>query len=452
MWTTPLLLVAMLLAAVAADEDDGVVEEAASPIDSSIENDIAAIAALRREHRDKPSFNGAPHINDHYMRTGELLQPHRAHAYNSKPNVAELQKSSPPRVAFNRQNFGLRDKVTHLVNLTFNIGGKDRGTVLIGLFGESAPALVANFRRLVEEQDASRPRLVGTRCVRYAPQYIYQCGDLGPVAREDLSHDTQYRSDDGVSNDTWAQYLEFASTLHSRASDGVSHLPIYNSSTGLLEVTQSAEWERVRNLKHAIGSVSMVLRDGAAGSHFFISATPTGYEFDGLHAVIGIVLSGFTTMVQTVLMQQVPINRDFLCPRDGSEVTVSKASIRRFPGKGFTLYFEEKFADAEVEVERALASTQDPTERTDIGARKQHVPHEPHRFNAGRMRGWLLPIPDGVRARIYETPLSEAQIRKQRIQAQRDLLDSYTKIFNQKGRKGLRDFSRSQRRGRRSSR
>ena len=239
----------------------------------------------RRHYAKKPS----PFHLHHLRTTGERISELHAHTFNSHPAVAEMQRDAAPNVRFKRKNFGLRQVVTDLVNLTFAVNQKRVGHVLLGLFGETVPRATAAFLRLI-----NNGALVGSRCVRMAPRYAAQCGDLGP--RTDFS----------------------LSQLRSAPVCAVER-------PGTVKVLET----------HAPGTISLVAPEGYSGSHFVLSATSerelNSSRVSNLTS-FGQILSGFA-MFSDFVLQYVPVDADTMAPR-GLAVEIQRAWTRPFPRNG----------------------------------------------------------------------------------------------------------------------
>jgi cyclophilin family peptidyl-prolyl cis-trans isomerase len=358
--------------------------------DQSEERPAAPSAPIAGNQRAKPRVNrgfSAPVHQDLYERTGRRVHAGKAHEHNSHPDVASMQKSAPPRVSFKRKNFGLKYTVTDLVNITFAVGGKRLGSVLLGLFGEHAPRTTRHFLQLVRGANLSSS-LVGSRCVRIAPRYIVQCGDFGPATDTAIAH-----------------------------------------SVSALLTPEGPKVRRAENppkaIKHSSGVVSMLVttrveNDGDddegkkkwVGSHFMMVGTPEHYHFDGTHIPFGQVLSGYLDVVLIGLMQHVPMDPETMAPRKGFEVTITDAWARPF-ARGSTLEFEQRSVSAVHELYSRSMNTQE----TGMDDDEDLLVAAETAFN----KPLLVPLPPHVVTRYYEPPpgTSPEDVRRRREEAKR---------------------------------
>jgi cyclophilin family peptidyl-prolyl cis-trans isomerase len=342
----------------------------------------------------------------HLAATGEHVSRVHAHRWNSIPAVATLQMTAPPLVRFKRRNFGLRRRVTHLANITVHVGGTPAGSLLMGLYGDDAPAATANFIRL-----ATTGALKGSRCVRTAPSYAAQCGDMGPV------------------NDASFRVLRSISSL----GDGA----------GLVDVGGDALAADRKALR--VGTVAMVATGSApgeagfvprqagalrpVGSHFVLVASSEAAAFnaDPRFVAFGHILSGFTSTLLRRMLQHVPTDADARGPREGSAVTFDDAWVRPFPRAAILdALHRDLTAPAEGDDGAGRSGAPGHAGCDDVNLSRLAV----EASDASAAVPWLFDVPAHVTARYYlASPDADPEVqRKARARLMRD------KVDNTKGR------------------
>lgn len=170
---------------------------------------------------------------------------------------AQHKGHAPPLVHSNQYNYGLPNKITHLVNLTIAIEDAPVGVIQIGLYGRTVPKTVENFNGLCSMTKG----------------YGYKNSTIHRVLRSLLIQGGDFERGDGTG--------------------GYSIFP----------TMKRFEAENYQ-IPHMEGCVAMASESKTGlGSQFYLmtGTTESARFLNGKHVVFGQIVDGYTTVIKRIM-------------------------------------------------------------------------------------------------------------------------------------------------------
>ena len=176
-----------------------------------------------------------------------------------KPHVEggrrlESHESGPPTVNHKIFNYGLKYRITHLINMSITVDGRLAGHVVIGLFGRTTPKTAENFRALCTGEYGFG--YINSSFHRIIRGFVIQGGDF-------------------------------------EKGDGFGGHSIYNNFTRFDDENYL--------VPHSEGSVAMASeKKKRNGSQFYMLLSKDAPHLDRVHVVFGHILEGFRTVIRGI--------------------------------------------------------------------------------------------------------------------------------------------------------